>query len=505
MSPIIEFQESLRPVLPVVLGCKDYAEEKKLLERVDRVLRLSGVEAKFLHLSRRQFEREAEARQAQGMRVQTGGRALERYLRHSAWALRCMVLHGLVGGSYRKMSTRLAHSPLYRWFCGCEELEVVKVPAKSTLNDYARWLPAREMEEVLGALTRAVADEEQARLIGLANELDLAAAWVDTTCVEANVHFPTDWVLLGDGTRSLLGSVATIRRHGLRLRMPDPAGFQRESNALAMAMSAAGRKPGSKRERKKVLRKMKKLSRIVEAHGRRYRDALDREWAKTDLTRREAEVILERLDNVLKQLPAARRQAHERIIGERKVPNEEKILSLYEKDIHVVVRGKASGEVEFGNSLFVAENVAGYIFDHALSQETSVGDARWLRERYPILQEKTSGNLCGVTADRGFDSRKNREHLQTIEHFNGLCPRDPAELRRRCTTDELFVTTQRRRGQTEGRIGILKNVFLGGRPRAKGFAHRQIQVAWAVLAHNLWVLARQPWLEDKAKEVPKAA
>ena len=497
MSPIIGFQESLRPVLPSVLGCKDYQEERQLLERIDQILRSSGLEAKFLRLSREDFEA--------GERVQAGGRALQRHLWHSARALRCTVLMKLVGGSYREMSVRLAHSPLYRWFCGCVDFEVIKVPGKSTLNDYGRWLDAGKMEEVLAALTRAVGDQDQARLIGLENELDLAAAWGDSTCLEANVHVPTDWVLLRDGVRTILCCVETIRRHGLRKRMPEPAGFQSAINAQAMAMSAAGRKPGSKKARKKVLRAMKKLCRVVEEHGQRYRAALDNDWRKTDLTRPEAEVILRRLDNVLSQLPAARRQAHERIIGERAVPNAEKILSLYEADIHVVKRGKASAEVEFGNSLFIAETAAGYIFDHHLSREAAPGDAQWLRNRYGLMQQKTGGRLCGVTTDRGFDSKKNRKHLEELAHFNGLCPRQPGELRRRLTQDEVFAAAQRRRAQTESRIGILKNAFLDGRPRAKGFAHRQLQVAWAILAHNLWVLARQPWTEDQVEAAPAAA
>lgn len=185
------------------------------------------------------------------------------------------------------------------------------------------------------------------------------------------------------------------------------------------------------------------------------------------MTRPQVEVILRRLDNVLAQLPAARRQAHERIIGERAVPNAEKILGLYEEDIHVVVRGKASAEVEFGNSLFIAETTAGYIFDHCLSQEASPGDAQWLRERYPLMQQKTGGRLCAVTTDRSFDSKKNRQHLEELEHFNGLCPRQPDELRRRLAKDEVFASAQRRRAQTESSIGILKNAFLDGRPGPK--------------------------------------
>ena len=51
MEKIIEIQEHLRPALPRVIGCKDYQEQEKLLERVDQILKASGVEAKFVRLS----------------------------------------------------------------------------------------------------------------------------------------------------------------------------------------------------------------------------------------------------------------------------------------------------------------------------------------------------------------------------------------------------------------------------------------------------------------------
>ena len=53
-----------------------------------------------------------------------------------------------------------------------------------------------------------------------------------------------------------------------------------------------------------------------------------------------------------------------------------------------------------------------------------------------------------------------------------------------------FARGQKRRAQTEGRISILKNQFLGRPLRMKGFENRRQAVSWAVLSHNLWVLAR---------------
>ncbi len=63
--------------------------------------------------------------------------------------------------------------------------------------------------------------------------------------------------------------------------------------------------------------------------------------------------MIERIDNVLEQLPEAIKQAHARIIRKEKAANEEKILSLYEPDANVIVRGKPEAEIEFGNSLLV--------------------------------------------------------------------------------------------------------------------------------------------------------
>lgn len=105
---------------------------------------------------------------------------------------------------------------------------------------------------------------------------------------------------------------------------------------------------------------------------------LDEQWHQTDLSRKQAEFMLRGLDHITAQLPQAMKQAHERIIGGRKVSSKEKILSFHEKDIHVILRGKAGAEVEFGNTLFIAEDASGYIVSHELLKECSPGDANLL-------------------------------------------------------------------------------------------------------------------------------
>ena len=66
-----------------------------------------------------------------------------------------------------------------------------------------------------------------------------------------------------------------------------------------------------------------------------------------------------------------------------------------------------------------------------------------------------------------------------------------------------FAGLQRRRAQTEGRIGILKAGFLGRPMRAKGFKHRDEALVWGVLTHNLWKLAKLRKAVKKKARKPK--
>ena len=503
LPPLIEnilpFQPEFRPALPTVHGNVDYRRFEELLKRIDPILQVSGVESLFAQMSLEDYRACAAAK-----KVKLDDWMLQRHQRHSRQALRCEVLRKLLGEDFRGMSRRLAECPLFQWFCRIDALDGVKVPGKSVLQTYAHWLEEEKMRQIINTLLESATAEAEDPL-GLAEALELEAVWLDTTCVKANIHFPVDWVLLRDAVRTLMKAVKLIRRHGLRHRMAEPATFLARINALSMAMSAARRQADSRRQRKKILRQMKQLTKGVAAHARRYRGLLDTEWQRTDWTRKQAEQVMRRIDGVLELLPQAVKQAHERIIGERPVPNDQKILSLYEPDLHVIVRGKAEAEVEFGNQLLLAEQRDGFIVDWLLEEEKVSANSGMVKPSLQrIGQAVPKIVLRAVGTDRGFASEVNSQTLKKLHIFNGICPKDPADLRRRLQQPR-FVAIQKRRAQTEGRIGIFQNVFLGQPFRAKGFAHRNLSVAWSVLAHNLWVLARLPTAEEKKKKLKLAA
>ena len=495
-ADILPFQLPLCPALPQVIGNKDYTDFEIQLERIDGLLRGSGVEALFVRLSLDALR--AEDREAG---VELTDAHIARHREQSRLALRCEVLRELLmRPSYREMSRRLAESALCRRFCGIGELERVRVPGKSRLQTYSTWLAPEAMRAVLDELLRSAGSELGAARMGLEARIELNLVLLDSTCLKANIHFPTDWVLLRDAVRTLMKATVLIRGRGICARMESPGSFLARMNKCCMAMAAAGRKPGSKKKKKALLRQMKALAKTIAAHARRHRAALDERWAQTGWSRGQTQQILRRIDGILGQLPAAINQAHERIIGERPVASAEKILSLYEKDLHVIVRGKAGAEVEFGNTLLLGENLDGIIVDHALLRDTSPGDTRLLGESLARIDALRIGPVQGISTDRGFASRANSRLLGEKDIFDATCPRDPAKLTRRHRDDALFAACQRRRAQTEARVGILKNNFLSGQPRARGYGRRAAAVDWAVLAHNLRVIARLP--QAKALKAP---
>jgi IS5 family transposase len=505
---MIAYQPELSPALRVVVGNVDYREFKRTLERIDRLLALSGIEADFVGGRMEAYEQDlvAYARRMGERPRKIGLKERGNVQEHAVRALRCNVVRELTGESARGLSIRLADSELLQWFCRIDRVDVVRVPSKSTLDRYEKLVPEALVRTVVDRLNGVAAStgKDGKPELGLEKPLDIEALFLDTSCVRANIHFPVDWVLLRDATRTLMKAVAIIRRQGLKNRMSEPAEFLRGMNRLSIAMTHTRRCSDSRRARKQVLRTMKKLLKKIDLHARKHRELLKSEWEHTDLTEAQAAVILKRIDAIREQLPGAIRQAHERLIGGRLVANEDKIFSLYEPDIHVLVRGKAGAEVEFGNTLLLAEQRQGVIVDWKLIQDQAPADSQMVPDSLDRFEQVFGSRPQAMAGDRGFDSQHNRKRLEKDGVYNALCPRSVVDLRERMK-DEAFVRLQTRRAQIEPRIAIFKNGFLGRPLRSKGFVHRQNRVAWAVLAHNLWVLARLPLEEEPSEQRQVAA
>ena len=165
--------------------------------------------------------------------------------------------------------------------------------------------------------------------------------------------------------------------------------------------------------------------------------------------------------------------------------------------MHVIVRGKANAEVEFGNALFLAEQADGLIIDWHLYQDQAPADSRMIPDHLRRIKNENGITLQSLTGDRGFDSAANTELLgEAVE--NNLCPRNIQHLEERLR-EPTFCAHQTRRAQTEARIAIVMHGFFGNPARKWGHQNKARLCAWGILAHNLWVLARLPQQSIQAR------
>ena len=486
----IAYQPEFRPELITVFGPKDYREFRSTLEEMDRILLESVAEDRLV--AQKINDREAAPTPQQ---IQIFHKAL----RHG-------ILLGITHLSHRQLAVRMADSQLFQWFTRTASVDGVRPASKSTIERFEKMFSEKEICELIHRLSQAVADKDQAsNLLLQETALRFDEIFADGTCVKAHIHFPVDWVLLRDSGRTLVKAIELIRRHGLKHRIGPPERMLRDMNKLCMEMTHVRRKPTAKKIRKRIFRRMKKLMKIIGGHARNYVEVLETRWSETDWTEMEAGLVLKRIRNVLDQLPQAVRQAHERIIGERRVDNSEKILSLYEPDVHVLVRGKAGAEVEFGNELYLAEQRDGLIVDWEFIRDQPPSESKLLKASLERIQANY-GEIASYAADRGFDSAANRIVLEDIQAINAICPRSVAVLREKLE-DETFCALQKRRAQTEGRIGIFKNAYLGTPLKSKGFLHRKMRMTWCILAHNLWKLGRMAAInrENRLAELAAAS
>ena len=489
----IAFQTEFRPALPVVFGAKDYREFRTTLEEMDRLLTITGIEDRMITQHLKSF---AAAHPEKQFR-QPSYKMLRQALRYS-------ILLALTGLSYRVLSQRVADSVLFQWFTHASEIDGVCPVSKSTIERFEKIFSNEEIAGIIHDCNTAVADPAGAKE-HLYSEvaLDFDEIFADTTCIKSNIHYPVDWVLLRDATRTLIKAMNLIRSCGLKHRMVKPNEFLRKMNTLCIEMTHVRKRKGAKKLRKNIFRRMKKLMKRVEKHACNHYHMLETRWMETDWSEVQTQVVLDRIQNILDQLPQIIHQAHERLIGERRVANKDKILSLYEPDVRVMVRGKADAEVEFGNGFYLAEQADGLIVDWDFIKEQPPSDSKLVADSLIRLTEKY-GKPKSYSADRGFDAEKNRNNLKEQAIFNAICPRSVPSLKERLEDDE-FCRLQKRRAATEARIGIFKNAYLGAPLRSKGFENRKTRLEWCVLAHNLWKLARMAAQNRERAEQQQAA
>jgi transposase, IS5 family len=313
----------------------------------------------------------------------------------------------------------------------------------------------------------------------------------DSFVVAADIHYPTDSGLIGDGLR-------TIIRVARRLAGLLGEGGWRQHKHLLHA----------------VRKQLRTINRIAAGKGRDFQkrlqdayrdlfDAADRIIARATglfdpalVTIRPgaAAATIERLKTKLidfvNMTIHACDQARRRVLAGESVANGEKLFSLFEPQTQLIMRGKVPQPVEFGHRVFVVEDGAGFVCHYAVLPR-GAEDSEVLVGEMKQVQQRLDGRIRSASFDRGFHSPANQREL--AELVAQPCLPKPghvqAEHQEREATVE-FRRARRRHPGIESAIGALQSGNGLGRCRDHTFGGYCRYVGLGILGRNLHVLGK---------------
>ena len=249
--------------------------------------------------------------------------------------LRMLILKHLYQWSYQQTQDRVDENLVLRWFC---RLYWAPVPDESTLIRWANTL----RPETLHALNDRVVQLARQAKVTRGRKLRL-----DATCVQTEIHHPTDSGLLVDSVRVLSRFVR--RAKGLvkeRLTDVEQVCRSRLRSARQVAQTLhrqLRRKTEEKEEQQKAL--YQKLIQTTEQMVRQSQQVMA---ILAEQTGQQARRLLAQAEQVVPLVQRVITQTRVRVLEGKKMASDQKVLSLFEPHTRAIPRHKGGAQVEFG-------------------------------------------------------------------------------------------------------------------------------------------------------------
>jgi IS5 family transposase len=378
--------------------------------------------------------------------------------------LRLMYLKHRHGLGYETLCKEVADSISWRRFCriGLDR----PVPHPTTLSKLTR----RFGPEIVGELNRALLEAAVERKLLRSRRLR-----VDTTCIEADVRYPTDSGLCAHAVSRLARAVGGVKRAGLATRTRFRDRCRAAGIRVRRVSHALGRR-GSREAIDRLTGELHEIARRAHADAARVLRSA-RRALRAGGGRGQAQTcrLAEELDRVGRLID----QTAIRLSGQRTIAD--RMISLSDPDARPIRRGKPGRPTEFGYKVSLADTPEGFVASHRVYAGNPY-DADTLEAAIRGAQE-VGMRVKTVLADRGYGNEVAALALARRGIADRVIPRvgraDPIERTR------AWRRRYRFRAGSEGRISALKRRRGWARSRLKGHAGAQTWAGHGVFTHNL--------------------
>jgi IS5 family transposase len=395
--------------------------------------------------------------------------------------LRLLVLKHIRNWSYQTLEREVRANLVYRDFT---RVGAGKMPDAKTMGRWGTALGAQALKQI------------QARIVKIALEKGVTTGRrmrVDTTVVEANIHYPTDSSLLGDGVRVLIRSMKKITKiaGAVGAKLCDRSRSVKfrllEIGRLARAKGAINR--DKLKARYSLL--LNATSRVV-GQAKRFSAEISQGVKRAPSVTKQLvlEGLRHELDEMVPLVRQVMKQARARIFHGN-TRSDGKLVSLFEPSTEIIRKGKASKPTEFGKMVKLQEAENQIITDYEVCAQRPY-DSDLLIPAIDRHQALLGHVPRLVAADAAFYSLRN-EAAARAKGVKRVCiPNRSTKSpeRKREQKKRWFRDGQKWRTGCEGRVSVTKRRHGLSRCRYKGSVGMHRWVGLGVIAGNLINIGR---------------
>ena len=356
--------------------------------------------------------------------------------------------------------------------------------------DDATSFAARRIRDTLCQLKPSTIAAINQAIVSYGQELHGEAAEIvraDSFVVETDIHYPTESTLIGDGMRKIIPLCVELANE------IGQSGWRQSTHLLkrvkehlrTISQISASKSPKVKAGLAPAYGRLLDRAALILARAKTLR-----KQAKTDGVSLESLTLSTELKHWIELTEQVCDTAHRRVILGEKVPNSEKLFSLFETHTQLYRRGKAGTPNQFGRQALVFEDGAGFISHYHLMDRDAT-DADVIVEQTREAQKKHQGRIKAASFDRGFHTEENEKQLSKIIDEPCLAPRHPQQYAERLASGSVeFHRLRQRHPGIESAIGALQSGNGLKRCRDHSEIGFERYLGLAILGRNIHVLGK---------------
>lgn len=386
---------------------------------------------------------------------------------------RMLVLRRRYSCSFRDISKMVNDSLVLRCFT---HIYYESVPTYSTLCRYDHLLTDDILKKMNKYIVQGAVDKKITRGTKMR---------VDSTAVEADVHYPTDSGLLNDCVKVISRLAGQCRELGLATG-EQTRNFTRSAKKQVLGIVKYARKRSEEgvAEFQNTYRKLINIAKRCKANAAKLVDMIpESSTGKAPSIRKQLERIIPLTEKVINQ-------ATRRVLKGEQLSSNEKILSIHQPDIYTIRKGKRGKPNEFGQLVEIQQS-DGKIITQWRNHNSNVSDA----DRFvPAVKNHIDsfGKPPKLAAgDRGYSTAENEKKAKELGVKRVCLPKKGKKSQERTEYEKQrwFKAGHRFRAGIEGTISVLKRRFGLNRCRNRGNNAFDRWNGLAIIAYNLVTIA----------------